>query len=118
MNFKRVTANKKMVSGKYVIGIDPGDTSHKAIIISPEGIPISKPFGFTVTKKGFAKFEQMIKKSLPKKERANVVIGMESSCNLWQTFTEYFEGKYKIVTTSPLTTYFTRIFHEFRIQHR
>ena len=108
MSMNKVFSNKSLINGKYVVGIDPGDTAHKAIIISAEGFPISKPFGFSVDFKGFQKFENKILNEIPKEEHKNIVIGIESSCNLWQTFIDYFKDKYEIVKVSPLTTYLSR----------
>jgi transposase len=108
MNFKRIIANKNYVKEKYIIGIDPGNTSHKAVVLTSSGLPVGKAFGFNTTKPDYEKFEKKLVDLMPEINYKEMIIGIESSCNLWQTFTEYFKEKYSIVKVSPLTTYLSR----------
>jgi hypothetical protein len=34
MNIERIQEGKALVRDKYIVGIDPGDKTHKAVIIS------------------------------------------------------------------------------------
>ena len=102
---------KKTKAKKFVIGIDPGDTEHKAVLVSPDSFPLCKPFSIKVNAEGFETFsKRLVQMRLEHKiNQEDLILAIESSCNLWQTFEFYFKEKgYKIVKVSPMTTYLSR----------
>ncbi len=125
MNIERIQQGKALVRDKYIVGIEPRDKSHKAVIISPAGLPVSKPFGFSVNREGFLNFEKTVLSRIPKEYHSEIIIGLEISCNLWQTFSDYIQqknkkadsnnsadnktrSKFTLVNVSPMTTYLAR----------
>ncbi len=102
---------KKFEAKKFVVGIDPGDTEHKAILVSPARVALCKPFSIKVTADGFEAFSRRLEQIRLEHNiiQDDLILAIESSCNLWQTFEFYFKKKgYNIVKVSPFTTYLSR----------
>jgi len=115
-NQKVLAEKKAFVYGNYVIGIDPAKTNHQAAILDPKGIQIGKSFSFRNSSLGFANMLIKAQKMIAQYTKENIIIAIETSCNLWQVPIRYFsELKYKTVLVSPLSTKYSRplLSHEF-----
>jgi len=101
---------KAWISGKTVIGIDPGKDRHQAVVIDGHGIMKGKPFSFGVNQKGFnEKLWNGIRMATEMDKPEDTVFAVETSCNLWVTITDYLRRQgYTVVLVSPLSTHHAR----------
>lgn len=117
MRFKTYQEKRKQISGKTIIGIDPGKERHQAAIIDEHGIQKGKSFSFRVDHEGFnivlwKKLESALSECLPEK----VVFAVETAYNLWKTIAHFIVKRgYALLLVSPLTTHHSRplIHHDF-----
>lgn len=103
---KQIRRKRLAIAGKNILGIDPADATHCGVVLDKEGLPMSGAFRFSVDHKGF--FEALpaqLKRRLEEYSPDNLVVAVESSCNLWLTAAHHFDALgYKVVLVSPLTT--------------
>jgi transposase len=117
MNFRTYHEKRKSISGKTIIGIDPGKERHQAAVIDEQGIQKGKSFSFKVSHEGFnitlwKRLEAIMGECSPEK----VVFAVETSCNLGKNIVHYLSGKgYPVFLVSPLTIHHSRplINHDF-----
>ncbi|MEA1897684.1 MAG: IS110 family transposase [Bacteroidota bacterium] len=110
-SYRAYQERRSNVSGKTIIGIDPGKSRHQAVIIDTTGIPVGKTFSFSVNHKGYhEKLWNEIKKQISDHSSSNLLFAVEASCNLWQTICNYLrlEG-YEVVLVSPMITKQSRV---------
>lgn len=114
MQFNKNFNQKKEIEGKYIIGIDPGDYNHRAVVLNTFGQVIGKPFSFAVNYDGFnVKFLNYAKSIIPEFSFDKVVVAIESSINFYQTFTAFALNKgMQVVHVSPLKTYLARGYYD------
>jgi len=53
--YRSYKEKRSKIVGKIIIGIDPGNARHHAVIINATGIPTGKTFSFSVSYNGFRK---------------------------------------------------------------
>lgn len=114
MQFNKTFNQKNAIGGKFVIGIDPGEYYHRAVILDPSGKVIGKPISFSVSFDGFhSKFLDSIKNLIPDFSPDKVVVAIESSINFYQTFTAFAISRgIQVLHVSPLKTYLARGYHD------
>ncbi|MCL2859915.1 MAG: IS110 family transposase [Oscillospiraceae bacterium] len=86
-----------------IVGIDIAKNTHWAVIISPLGKVITKPFSFNNNKKGFKSLVENVKTSLIPMRFNNVIIGMEPTGHYWKCLARYLKEIewIKVVTVNP-----------------
>jgi transposase len=104
------TVKQQIISGKFIIGIDPAKRKHQAVIINPDGLQLGKSFAFDVTHEGYTKtLWKKVTLLIPKCNPVNTVFAIETSCNLWMTLAFYLKNEgYIVLMVSPLTTHLSR----------
>lgn len=117
MKFKKYQEKRKYISGKVIVGIDPGKERHQATIVDGEGIQRGKSFSFGVSHEGFnVTFWKKVESALVEYAAESVAFAIETSCNLWKNIAHYLDAKgYTVLLVSPLTTHHSRplINHDF-----
>ena len=110
-SYQSYQKKRSKITGKTIIGIDPGKSRHQAVIIDVSGIPVGKTFSFAVDHKGFhEKLWNEIKKQLPDYSSSNLLFAVEASCNLWQTISNYLRlAGFEVVLISPMCTKQSRV---------
>ena len=103
---KQIRQKRLAIAGKNVLGIDPGKSTHCAVALDRENLPVGRAFRFDVTHQGFCeKLPAQLRKRLPDYSPENLVIAVETACNLWLTIAHHFVSQgYTVVMVSPLTT--------------
>jgi transposase len=103
-------SKQQLMSGKYIIGIDPAKAKHQAVLIDPSGLPIGKSFAFDVSYEGYnVTLWHKITLLFPLCNTDNTVFAIETSCNLWMTLAFYLRTEgYTVLAVSPLTTHLSR----------
>ena len=106
MKTKRFEEKKKVVSGRKVIGVDPGRDRHQIAILSENEEQLGKSFSIPVSYEGYEdKLMTKLKLSIGEFDISEVVFAIETSCNLWKTLSAWLSMKgYMVVMVSPLTT--------------
>jgi len=109
----RMTAyqqKRRAIFGKSILGIDPGKANHYGAMVDQAGIQQSSAFSFPVTRKGFDhKLWQKVEKRLDAHSPEDLVVAIETSCNLWRTIAHHcHERGYQVVLVKPITTYHSR----------
>jgi len=90
VGYQKFQEKKQQISGKKVIGIDPGKEKHRAAVVNEQGVQIGNSFSFQVSYKGYHEdLWTKIKRILGACDYKDVVFAVETSCNLWKTITEY-----------------------------
>ncbi len=108
---------RQAIAGHFVLGIDPGKENYSGMVLDPSGLEQEGAFSFPVTREGYdttlwRHLHRRIKDAGPD----NLVVAIETSCNLWVTLAYYFHQKgYRVLLVSPLTTYHARpmMHHDF-----
>lgn len=117
MRFKEYQEKRRFISGRIIIGIDPGKERHQVAIIDEHGIQRGKSFSFEVNYEGFnVTLWKKIELVLGEYCSDKVVFAVETSCNLWKTIVYFLSKKgYTVLLVSPLTTHHSRplINHDF-----
>ncbi len=109
MQTQRHNAKRQAVSGYAVLGIDPAKANHHGAILNADGLQQSKSFSFDVSRTGFDAIWESIEKRLSAFGPKEMIVAIETSCNLWCTAANYFYAKgYTVVLVKPLTTYHSR----------
>jgi transposase len=103
-------SKQQLISGKYIVGIDPAKAKHQAILIDPSGLQIGKSFAFDVSYEGYTNtLWKKVTFLLPRCNPENTVFAIETSCNLWMTLAFYLKSEgYTVAMVSPLTTHLSR----------
>jgi transposase len=101
---------RQALSGKYLLGIDPGKESHMAMLVDPAGFPRGSHFSFRVDHDGFTQTRwHQLRQRLAAYGPDTLVVAVETSCNLWQTLAAYLQAQgYTVLLISPLTTHDAR----------
>ena len=99
------------VTGKTIIGIDPGKNCHQAVIIDASGIPKGKTFSFAVNHQGYHEtLWNELNKQIGSYSSLDLLFAVEASCNLWQTISHYLRtAGYAVVLVSPMYTKQSRV---------
>ncbi|MFQ6115701.1 MAG: transposase [bacterium] len=116
MKYKALETKRQFITGKIVVGIDPGKQRHQGAVLDRYGVQLNN-FTFKVSYYGYhtilwKKLEAVI----AEQDFKDVVFALETSCNLWQTLAHYLHySGYPVLLVSPLTTYHSRSFisHDF-----
>jgi transposase len=103
-------SKQQLMSGKYIVGIDPAKAKHQAVLIDPSGLQIGKSFAFDVSYEGYTNtLWKKVTFLLPRCNPENTIFAIETSCNLWMTLAFYLRAEgYSVVMVSPLTTHLSR----------
>lgn len=101
---------REAIFGKSVLGIDPGKQKHASAVLDAGGVQQGNTFRFEVSREGF---DQTLWKQVHKRLDAtgpeDIVVAIETSCNLWKTAAHDFLAKgYPVVLVKPLTTHHSR----------
>jgi transposase len=116
MKYKALQAKKQMVSGKVIIGIDPGKRQHQLCVLNRQGVH-ANPFCIDNSYQGYHQdLWRKLSKQVPVQDLTDCIFAIETSCNLWQNFAHYLHHtKHSVVMVSPLTTHHSRPFinHDF-----
>ncbi len=108
---------RRLIDGKFIVGIDPAKAKHQAAIIDPAGDQVGKSFSFDVTSQGYTTvLWQKLLQIVPNCNPQTTDFAIETSCNLWITLASYLHHEgYSILLVSPLTTYHARpiVNHDF-----
>jgi transposase len=103
-------SKQQLMSGKYIVGIDPAKAKHQAVMLNPDGLQLGKSFCFDVSYEGYTNtFWKKVTFLLPRCNPENTVFAIETSCNLWMTLAFYLKSEgYTVIMVSPLTTHLSR----------
>ncbi len=106
MRAKRYHINRQALSGNFVLGIDPGKEKHCGVVIDAAGLPQGSAFFFSVSREGFSEVLPVeLERRVPGYCPDNLVIAVETSCNLWITIAHHFHKLgYRVVLVSPVAT--------------
>lgn len=108
---------RQAVAGKYVLGIDPGKRQHCCWVFGPSGSAIGNHFRIPVSHHGYGEvLWSQLSRRLPGFTAENLVVAVETSCNLWVTIAHFLYGRgFQVLQVSPLTTKQTRavVNHDF-----
>jgi transposase len=101
---------RQAIFGKPVLGIDPGKQKHAGAVLDASGVQQGNTFRFEVSREGF---DQTLWKQVHKRLGAtgpeDIVVAIETSCNLWKTAAHYFYARgYTVVLVKPLVTHHSR----------
>ena len=113
MRSGRHSHKRAAVVGKWILGIDPGKERHTDVVVDPKGVCVDTAFSFPVSSRGFREtlFVQLGTR-LPKAQSDNLVVAVETSCNLWKPIAAFLDGQgYTVALVSPLTTHHARPLH-------
>lgn len=117
MKYRALQEKRQFITGKIVVGIDPGKDKHQAAILDPNGLQLGKPFRFQTNHVGYTEtLWKRTKEQIPNYNPNDLVFAVETSCNLWQTISYYLHTcGYTVLLVSPLTTHHSRPFfnHDF-----
>ena len=107
---KMIHQKRQAITGYFVLGIDPGKERHSGMVLDPSGLEQERAFSFPATREGYdTTLWQHIQKRIQACGPENLVVAIETSCNLWVTLAHYFHQKdYRVLLVSPLTTYHAR----------
>ena len=102
MNCKQ---NERIIQVKesiLVVGIDIGSTTHYAIAFDWRGIELGKVFKFSNSREGFDSFKNWMQWLLNKKNKSDVIVGIESTGHYWFDLGAYLEdGGILLVMVNP-----------------
>ena len=108
---------RQALAGKFVLGIDPGKEKHNGAMLDPSGLEQDRAFSFPVSREGYdTTLWEQIQRRIQNCGPENLVVAIETSCNLWVTLAHYFHEKgYPVLLVNPLTTYHARpmMHHDF-----
>ena len=106
MKAKRIHQKRQAVAGYYILGTDPGKENHCSALLDPNGQQLGTTFTFTASRAGYDEaLWKHLKRRLPEASPQNLIVAIETSCNLWITLAHYFhERGYPVVRVIPLTT--------------
>ena len=101
---------RELVAGRVVLGIDPGKKRHTAWMLDTDGLPRGRAFSFSVDHHGFEEvLWQEVATRLAEYGPEQLVIAVETACNLWKTIASYAHQQgYTVILVSPLTTHHAR----------
>jgi transposase len=110
MRTKAYQQKRQAIFGKSVLGIDPGKQKHTSAILDVSGTQQGASFSFEVSREGFDQtLWKQVQKRLDTFGPEELVVAVETSCNLWKTTAHYFYGKgYQVLLVKPLTTHHSR----------
>jgi transposase len=114
--FKALQIKRQYITGKYVVGIDPGKARQQASIFDNHGILLGTSFSFANSLHGYHSFLKKVKQQTSDVNAENLVFAIETSCNLWITLTHFLRAQgYEVLLVSPLSTKQSRpmIGHDF-----
>ena len=106
----KLQMKREAIVGKNLVGVDPGKGSHTAVVLDSHGHQQGTSFSFPVSRHGF---DTVLWKKLAKRLDScsphEMVVAVETSCNLWVTVAHRFAQQgYVVLLVSPLTTYHAR----------
>ena len=107
MRTKTYHINRQALSGNFVLGIDPGKQNHCGVIIDATGQPQGSAFSFPVSREGYDEVlpVQLAERLVSGYGPDNLVLAVETSCNLWITIAHHFHALgYRVVLVSPVAT--------------
>ena len=110
MRTDRYQQKRQAILGKSILGIDPGKANHHGAILDASGAQQGTSFSFSVSREGFDHtLWKQIEKRIDACRPGDLVIAVETSCNLWKTIAHSCHGKgYTVALVKPLTTYHSR----------
>lgn len=94
---------RRAIVGKIIVGIDPGKSSHQAVMLDENGFQMGTPFSFAQSDAGsHHTLPQKLSHILPEETDHEVVVAIERSCNLWQNVCAPLYGiGHQVVLVSP-----------------
>ena len=106
MRAKTYHINRQALSGNFVLGIDPGKQNHSSVVLDASGLPQGTAFSYPVSREGFDKILPVeLQRRIPGYGPENLVVAVETSCNLWLTIAWHFHTQgYRVVLVSPVAT--------------
>ena len=101
---------RQQIAGQPIVSIDPGKRKHTASVQDAAGVQVGSTFSFKVTWHGFHRtFWNEISQRLENTDPEELVIVIETSCNLWQTIAQHCYARgFKVLLVSPFTTHHLR----------
>lgn len=110
MRTKAYQQKRQAILGKSVLGIDPGKQKHAGAVLDASGVQQGNSFRFEVSREGFDQtLWRQVNKRLDATGPEDLVVAVETSCNLWKTTAHDFYAKgYPVVLVKPLTTHHSR----------
>ena len=77
-SYQALEAKRLSIAGTIIVGIDPGKTSHQAVVQDAHGITIGKPFTFAQSYAGYHHtLPQKLSKILPKDTDHKIIFAIE-----------------------------------------
>lgn len=103
MNNTQENKFKAIEETNIIVGIDIAKNTHWAVIISPNGRILMKPFSFNNTLKGFKSLVENVEKVLMMINGRKAIIGIEPTGHYWKALAKYLkkEKNIKVVTVNP-----------------
>ena len=110
MRTKAYQEKRQAILGKPVLGIDPGKQKHAGAVLDAGGVQQGNAFRFEVSREGYDEtLWKQVGKRLGAAGPEDLVVAIETSCNLWKTATHYFYGRgYTVALVKPLVTHHSR----------
>ena len=110
MRTKSYQQKRQAIFGKPVLGIDPGKQKHAGAVLDASGVQQGNSFRFEVSREGFDQtLSRQVNKRIDATGPEDMVVAIETSCNLWKTAAYDFYAKgYTVVLVKPLTTHHSR----------
>ena len=110
MHLLHYRQKRELVGSRVVLGIDPGKKRHTAWMLDGDGLPLGRAFSFSVDRHGFEEvLWREVATHLPEYGPEQLVVAVETACNLWKTIALYAHEKgYTVILVSPLTTHHAR----------
>lgn len=109
MKNQQAHANRRLVKGKTIIGVDPAKGKHQCCVLDPDAERQVKSFSIQVSRKGFDRLMERLQTGLPGVDLSDCVFALETSCNLWQTLAHHLHSLgHTVVLVRPLATHHAR----------
>ena len=107
---QKLQMKRDAIAGKALLGVDPGKASHTAVVLDSHGHQQGARFSFPVSRHGFGNvLWRKLAKRLDTCNPEDLVVAVETSCNLWVTVAHHFAQQgYLVLLVSPLTTHHAR----------
>jgi transposase len=110
MRTKAYQEKRQAILGKSVLGIDPGKLKHAGAVLDASGVQQGSNFRFEINREGFDQtLWKQVNKRLDATGPEDLVVAIETSCNLWKmTAHDFYTKGYQVLLVKPLITHHSR----------
>jgi len=110
-SYQNLQRKRSSISGRIVVGIDPGKDKHQVVVLDGGGLPMGSTFTITTDSNGFREtLWRQLSQRVGDLNPRRIVFAIENACNLWQTLAWYLHRLgWQVVLVSPLSTKHGRV---------